>query len=117
MLKDLQISEDQVTIAPGPHPTLTSWIILPKPSQEMTRQFENTVFGKENCSMVSLTTEQGDLSRCSAIVEVYLSKKSRNQDSVTKFWATLHLHLARSMDKYEHWPQAQYESTNKIRLG
>ena len=44
-------------------------------------------------------------------------KRARSHDTITKFWATLYFHLAQSMDKYEHRPVAQYESTNKIRLG
>ena len=119
LLKDLRVSDDlvAVAVAPGPHPTLTSWVMIPKPTQEMIKQIETKWFEKENFSIATLQTQQGDLSRCAAIAEVYLSKRARSHDTITKFWATLYFHLAQSMDKYEHRPVAQYESTNKIRLG
>ena len=48
VVKDLQTSGDQVTIAPGPHPTLISWIILAVPSQELVKQSEGKWFDQEN---------------------------------------------------------------------
>ena len=64
MLKDWQICADQVAVAPGPHPTLTSWIILPRPSQEMAKQIEGKLFKKGHYSMVSLDVDAMSSDAC-----------------------------------------------------
>ena len=117
LMKELNVPEEQVAVAPGPHPTLTSWLISPPPTQEVITAIESKWFQKENYSMVPLKVQQGDLAKCHAIAEVYLGKQHRTHNKITTFWATLYFHLAQSMDTYQHRPLVQYESTNKIRLG
>ena len=119
IMKDLQVSEEQVAVALGPHPTLTSWLIAPPPPppQDAITRVESKWFSKENFSMVSLKVQQGQLAPCQAVAEVYLGKQHRTHNKLTAFWATLYFHVAQNMDSFQQRPLVQYSSNNVLHKG
>ena len=60
--------------------------------------------------------QQGKISNCEAMAEVFLSKADRIHNSITHFWSVLSYHVTRIPDKLQKRPYIQYGAMNKISL-
>ena len=116
LIKDIQQPEGKIAVAPGPHPTLTSWIIFTPTSRDQVEALEAKWHPRENFSMMPLHVQQGKLTGAEVVAKVYLGKNHRNHQSVTHFWSVLNFHVQKIMDQLQDRPYLQYEGTNEIRL-
>ena len=61
---DLKVSQDVVAVSPGPHPTLTSWLILPPPLQKKCWTNSSSNGTPANAMPMSLSTYIKENSMC-----------------------------------------------------